>query len=44
MSTKANTLNKKSVGQALAQFSKDWMSIIGLLGLITVFTVALVDM
>ena len=40
MSTKANTLNKKSVGQALAQFSKDWMSIIGLLGLIAVFTIA----
>ena len=40
MSTKANTLNKKSVGQVLAQFSKNWMSIIGLLGLVVVFTVA----
>ena len=39
MSTKANTLNKKSVGQAIGQFTKDWMSIVGLLGLIVVFTV-----
>ena len=40
MSTKANTLNKKSVGQILGQFAKDWMSIVGLLLLIAVFTVA----
>ena len=40
MSKNANTLNKKSLSQALAQFSKDWMSIIGLLGLIAVFTIA----
>ena len=40
MSTKANTLNKKSVGQVIAQFTKDWMSIVGLLGLIVVFSVA----
>ena len=40
MSTKANTLNKKSVGQIIGQFAKDWMSIVGLLGLIAVFTIA----
>ena len=40
MSTKANTLNKKSVGQAIGQFTKNWMSIVGLVGLIIVFTVA----
>ena len=40
MSTKANTLNKKSVGQTIAQFTKDWMSIVGLLGLIVVFSIA----
>ena len=40
MSTKANTLNKKSVGQVIGQFTKNWMSIVGLLGLIVVFTVA----
>ena len=40
MSTKANTLNKKSVGQVIAQFTKDWMSIVGLLGLIVVFSIA----
>ena len=39
MSNKANTLNKKSVGHAIAQFSKNWMSIIGLLLLIVVFTI-----
>ena len=40
MSTKANTLNKKSVGQVLGQFAKDWMSIVGMLLLVAVFTVA----
>ena len=40
MSTKANTLNKKSVGQAIAQFTKNWMSIVGLIGLMVIFTVA----
>ena len=40
MSTKANTLNKKSVGQVIGQFAKDWMSIVGLLGLVAVFTIA----
>ena len=40
MSTKANTLNKKAVGQVIGQFAKDWMSIVGLLGLIAVFTIA----
>ena len=39
MSTKANTLNKKSVGQVVGQFAKNWMSIVGLLGLIIVFTI-----
>lgn len=39
MSTKANTLNKKSFGQAIGQFTKDWMSIVGLLGLMIVFTI-----
>ena len=39
MSTKANTLNKKSVGQAIGQFTKNWMSIVGLLALMVVFTV-----
>ena len=40
MSTKANTLNNKSVGQAIGQFTKNWMSIVGLLGLVVVFTAA----
>ena len=40
MSTKANTLNKKSVGQVIGQFAKNWMSIVGLLGLVLVFTIA----
>lgn len=40
MSTKANTLNKKSVGQVIGQFTKDWMSIVGLLALMAVFTIA----
>ena len=40
MSNKANTLNKKSVGYAIGQFAKNWMSIVGLLLLIAVFTVA----
>ena len=39
MSIKANTLNKKSVGQVIGQFAKNWMSIVGLLGLIIVFTI-----
>lgn len=38
MSTKAATLNKKSVGQVIGQFVKDWMSIVGILALIVVFT------
>ena len=40
MSIKANTLNKKSVGQVIGQFAKNWMSIVGLLGLVLVFTIA----
>ena len=40
MSTKANTLNKKTLGQAFAQFTKDWMSIVGLLGLVAIFSIA----
>ena len=40
MSTKANTLNNKSVGQAIGQFTKNWMSIVGLLGLVVIFTAA----
>ena len=40
MSTKANTLNKKSAGQVIGQFVKNWMSIVGLLGLVLVFTIA----
>ena len=40
MSTKANTLNKKSIGQVIGQFAKNWMSIVGLLGLVAVFTIA----
>ena len=40
MSTKAKNLNQKSIGQAIGQFTKDWMSIVGLLMLIAVFTIA----
>ena len=39
MSTKAQTLNQKSVGQVIGQFAKNWMSVIGLLGLIVIFTI-----
>ena len=39
MSTKANTLNKKSVGQVIGQFTKNWMSIVGLLALMVIFTI-----
>ena len=39
MSTKANTLNKKTVGQAIGQFTKNWMSIVGLVGLMVIFTI-----
>ena len=38
MSTKAATLNKKTVGQLIGQFVKDWMSVVGILALIVVFT------
>ena len=38
MSTKAATLNKKTVGQVIGQFVKNWMSIVGILALIVVFT------
>lgn len=39
MSTKANTLNKKSVGQAIGQFTRNWMSIVGILALIVIFSI-----
>ena len=38
MSTKAKTLNQKSAGQMIGQFVKDWMSVVGILALIVVFT------
>lgn len=41
MSTKNNTLaNKKSVGAQIAQLSKDWMSIIGIVALMIIFSIA----
>lgn len=39
MSTKAATLNKKSVGQAIGQFTRNWMSIVGILALIVIFSI-----
>ena len=39
MSTKAETLNKKTVGQAIGQFTRNWMSIVGILALIVIFSI-----
>lgn len=39
MSTKANTIEKKGVGHAIGQFSKNWMSVIGILALIVIFSI-----